>query len=219
MSSQSNTRDPVCGMTVDPVTAQYTTVHNGTTWYFCAAGCRDEFLENSDHFAGASTTPVQPVAKRTSLGRELRWAVVLFVIIVALVMLARGFTVKKTASAMNSNTVVIGKAAGQDQAVDDGSGGVITTVNHDRQAAAGETVFTLSLNTHTADLNAFDPMKQVHLRDATTELHAQGFAVVGERSSHHQEYRVQFTATQGSATILVVTDLGGVAQRQFPFST
>ena len=219
MSSKSKTRDTVCGMAVDPTTAQHSAVHNGMTWYFCAAGCRDEFLENPGHFAGASTTPVQPVAKRTSLGREVRWAVVLFAIIVALVMLARGFTVKKTASAMNSNTVVIGKAAGQDRAVDDGSGGVITTASRDRQAAAGETVFTLSLNTHTADLNAFDPMKQVHLRDATTELHAQGFALIGERSSHHQEYRVEFANPQGGAATLVVTDLAGVAQRQLPFSS
>ncbi len=37
--------DPVCGMAVErerAVTAEL----NGTTWYFCARGCRDEFLED-----------------------------------------------------------------------------------------------------------------------------------------------------------------------------
>jgi P-type Cu+ transporter len=35
--------DPVCGMTVDPHTAQWTHVHGGTTYYFCAASCKAKF--------------------------------------------------------------------------------------------------------------------------------------------------------------------------------
>jgi len=35
--------DPVCGMTVEIATARYTTVHEGQTYYFCAAGCQRSF--------------------------------------------------------------------------------------------------------------------------------------------------------------------------------
>ena len=35
--------DPVCGMTVDEQTAPATAVHNGTTYYFCAPGCKRTF--------------------------------------------------------------------------------------------------------------------------------------------------------------------------------
>jgi heavy metal translocating P-type ATPase len=36
-------KDPVCGMTVDPATAKHSHVHDGTTYYFCAARCREKF--------------------------------------------------------------------------------------------------------------------------------------------------------------------------------
>src|SRR5712692_1180307 len=35
--------DPVCGMTVDEKKAPATAVHNGTTYYFCAPGCKRTF--------------------------------------------------------------------------------------------------------------------------------------------------------------------------------
>jgi P-type Cu+ transporter len=36
-------RDPVCGMTVDPARAKATHVHEGKTYYFCCAGCKEKF--------------------------------------------------------------------------------------------------------------------------------------------------------------------------------
>ncbi|WP_291869445.1 heavy metal translocating P-type ATPase [Bradyrhizobium sp.] len=36
-------RDPVCGMTVDPATAQHRFDDRGETHYFCSAGCRTKF--------------------------------------------------------------------------------------------------------------------------------------------------------------------------------
>lgn len=36
-------KDPVCGMDVDPTTAKHKTTHDGTTYYFCSAGCRTKF--------------------------------------------------------------------------------------------------------------------------------------------------------------------------------
>jgi xanthine dehydrogenase accessory factor len=35
--------DPVCGMTVDPLTAKEKTDYAGTTYWFCCAGCRTSF--------------------------------------------------------------------------------------------------------------------------------------------------------------------------------
>jgi xanthine dehydrogenase accessory factor len=35
--------DPVCGMTVDPLTATNKTVHDGRRYWFCSAGCAAEF--------------------------------------------------------------------------------------------------------------------------------------------------------------------------------
>src|SRR2546426_1177908 len=40
--------DPVCGMTVDEKAAPATAVHNGTTYYFCAPGCKRTFEKDPD---------------------------------------------------------------------------------------------------------------------------------------------------------------------------
>ena len=36
-------RDPVCGMAVDPGTAQHTSEYRGRTRYFCSADCKRRF--------------------------------------------------------------------------------------------------------------------------------------------------------------------------------
>ena len=35
--------DPVCGMEVDPKIAEYQTTYQGKTYYFCSAGCKQDF--------------------------------------------------------------------------------------------------------------------------------------------------------------------------------
>lgn len=42
--------DPVCEMTVDIATAKFVTEHEGTTYYFCAAGCQRAFEANPENF-------------------------------------------------------------------------------------------------------------------------------------------------------------------------
>ncbi len=39
-------RDPVCGMTVDPATAKHRAEHDGRTFFFCSAGCREKFAND-----------------------------------------------------------------------------------------------------------------------------------------------------------------------------
>ncbi len=46
--------DPVCGMTVDEKTARFTAEYEGKTYYFCAKGCRDEFLANPQAYVGGA---------------------------------------------------------------------------------------------------------------------------------------------------------------------
>jgi uncharacterized membrane protein YraQ (UPF0718 family)/YHS domain-containing protein len=46
--------DPVCGMTVDPETANAKSQYRGTTYYFCSAGCQATFDKEPTRFAGAT---------------------------------------------------------------------------------------------------------------------------------------------------------------------
>ncbi|MDQ6885007.1 MAG: YHS domain-containing protein, partial [Candidatus Dormibacteraeota bacterium] len=47
---QQLARDPVCGMTVDPMTASERSEHDGQAYYFCSAGCRSAFSANPTQF-------------------------------------------------------------------------------------------------------------------------------------------------------------------------
>jgi YHS domain-containing protein len=42
--------DPVCKMHVDEATAKWSYEHEGTTYYFCAEGCREDFEDNPEWF-------------------------------------------------------------------------------------------------------------------------------------------------------------------------
>lgn len=42
--------DPVCGMEVDPATAEHTSRHDGTTYYFCAPGCKRAFDADPERY-------------------------------------------------------------------------------------------------------------------------------------------------------------------------
>src|SRR3546814_20449450 len=42
--------DPVCGMTVDPATAEHHAVHRGPTYWFCSARCRERFEAEPDRW-------------------------------------------------------------------------------------------------------------------------------------------------------------------------
>ncbi len=54
-------KDPVCGMTVDPHTAEHRSRHRGETWYFCSSRCRVRFDENPDAFLSGKNPQAAPV--------------------------------------------------------------------------------------------------------------------------------------------------------------
>jgi P-type Cu+ transporter len=45
-------KDPVCGMSVNPVIGKHQFNHAGKTYHFCCAGCREKFRANPQQFLG-----------------------------------------------------------------------------------------------------------------------------------------------------------------------
>ena len=48
------TKDPVCGMTVDPETASAKAEYKGQTYYFCAPGCKVAFEKDPEKYLKAA---------------------------------------------------------------------------------------------------------------------------------------------------------------------
>jgi Cu+-exporting ATPase len=56
-------KDPVCGMSVDPHTAQHRASYQGRPYYFCSAGCRAKFIADPEKYLSKDETPRAPVAE------------------------------------------------------------------------------------------------------------------------------------------------------------
>lgn len=54
------TKDPVCGMTVDPQQTTAAAVREGMTYYFCSNVCRDKFEQAPEQYLGASAPNGKP---------------------------------------------------------------------------------------------------------------------------------------------------------------
>jgi YHS domain-containing protein len=46
--------DPVCHMEVEEATAQWTSEYQGTTYYFCAPGCKRSFDQDPEKYLTAA---------------------------------------------------------------------------------------------------------------------------------------------------------------------
>jgi Cu+-exporting ATPase len=53
----SKYKDPVCGMTVDPVTAKHRRQHGGQTYSFCCQGCADKFQADPQKYLTPRPAP------------------------------------------------------------------------------------------------------------------------------------------------------------------
>jgi len=49
--------DPVCRMDVDPRRAAAQSRHGGTTYYFCAVGCKEKFDREPDRYLTGESSP------------------------------------------------------------------------------------------------------------------------------------------------------------------
>ena len=61
----SGVKDPVCGMTVDPATAAHRADHDGETYYFCSAGCREKFVADPARYLNHASAPNEDAAAGT----------------------------------------------------------------------------------------------------------------------------------------------------------
>jgi len=66
-------RDPVCGMSVDPATAQHHARHAGHDYLFCSAKCRERFTADPDRYVeGPPAAPAnEPPASAPKAGKTL----------------------------------------------------------------------------------------------------------------------------------------------------
>src|SRR5512142_3376985 len=57
-------KDPVCGMTVNPVTAKASAEHGGTTYFFCCPHCAEKFKADPERYLKptAAPEPMRPVS-------------------------------------------------------------------------------------------------------------------------------------------------------------
>jgi YHS domain-containing protein len=61
--------DPVCGMKVDTKRTAFKAAYHGQDYYFCAEGCRREFVKNPQRYL--ETKPANPRGTKTWWGRYL----------------------------------------------------------------------------------------------------------------------------------------------------
>ena len=57
--------DPVCGMSVDPAATPHRADHDGHTFHFCSAGCRDAFVADPGRYRPSAPRGPQPAAPGT----------------------------------------------------------------------------------------------------------------------------------------------------------
>ena len=79
---RSRSRDPVCGISVDPATARYRADHAGITYFFCSANCQAKFMADPIKYVTSReaapsalapkgtiyTCPMHPQIRRTTPG-------------------------------------------------------------------------------------------------------------------------------------------------------
>ena len=56
-------KDPVCGMQVDPSSAKHNTEHEGKTYYFCSARCRERFAAEPTKYVTPAPAKAESVAE------------------------------------------------------------------------------------------------------------------------------------------------------------
>ena len=56
MAGETRAIDPVCGMSVDPATAEYRSFHDGKAYYFCSAGCKESFDRDPGRYTATAST-------------------------------------------------------------------------------------------------------------------------------------------------------------------
>jgi xanthine dehydrogenase accessory factor len=53
--AQTETKDPICGMTLDTAEASYKSEHQGSVFYFCCSGCKQAFDQQPEKYLAANS--------------------------------------------------------------------------------------------------------------------------------------------------------------------
>src|SRR5450631_978639 len=60
-------KDLVCGMDVDPARTKHSTAHEGTSYFFCSAGCLEKFRRDpAKYLSGGGREAMEPAAPTAS---------------------------------------------------------------------------------------------------------------------------------------------------------
>ena len=62
--SPEQTRDPVCGVAVDPAATKYRAEHRGVTYSFCSAKCQEKFIAEPNKYLKPSKPVLEPRAPK-----------------------------------------------------------------------------------------------------------------------------------------------------------
>ena len=70
-NSAAGVKDPVCGMSVDPVTARYKLDHSGKTYYFCCGHCAEKFKSDPGKYEAGNKIAVASPSGLVTLGKSV----------------------------------------------------------------------------------------------------------------------------------------------------
>ncbi len=65
MTAEHTVKDPVCGMSVNPHSAEHRSEHGGKTWYFCSSWCTSKFDGDPGHYLSGEQKQDELVAPGT----------------------------------------------------------------------------------------------------------------------------------------------------------
>lgn len=63
--ADTDVKDPVCGMAVDPTTTSHHATHEGRDYHFCSEGCRSKFIADPQRYLSAPKPEAEPVIPGT----------------------------------------------------------------------------------------------------------------------------------------------------------
>jgi Cu+-exporting ATPase len=68
-----NTKDPVCGMTVDPAKSPHKADYEGKTFYFCCGGCKTKFVAEPQKYLTPLVTLIAPAPPKAASAQPVEY--------------------------------------------------------------------------------------------------------------------------------------------------
>lgn len=134
-------------------------------------------------------------------------------IIIILIILLSLFELNKPSS---PTTQIPNQTTQQGNVLEKEEGKVTVTIQYlPEKSDTKIAVFQISFNTHSVDLDSFDPNTQITLEKDGKILKPQSINPTG--SSHHKEFDITFEKVKSPFSI-VITNLANIPKREFTFT-